>query len=154
MHFYKGKHLTAVRLLDKWLTESFQDFMIYKKLQDYLDRVYENFRAESLRTFTLIKLPRWFWHAVLHLYKNRGTESISDPHLVSSSLFLPGDYGHTWVYSARIESLSLLWTLSYGFGVRHTNLQLYVVPVRACPSMYGVSIKYSFLFKIKEKFTK
>lgn len=58
MHFYNGKHLTAVCLLDKWLTELFQGFIIYKKLQDYLDRVHQNFQAGSLGIFTLKKLPR------------------------------------------------------------------------------------------------
>lgn len=66
----------------------FQDFMIYKKLQDYLDRVYQNNQAGSLGTFTSKKLP------ALHLYKNRATKpqsQVLDPYLVSSSLFLPVD---------------------------------------------------------------
>lgn len=58
MHFYNGKHLTAVCLSDKWLTELFQGFIIYKKFQDYLDRVHQNFQAGSLSIFTLKKLPR------------------------------------------------------------------------------------------------
>lgn len=44
---------------NKRVTESlFQDFMIYKKPKDYLDRVCKNFQAGSLNTFPLKKLLR------------------------------------------------------------------------------------------------